>query len=249
MKTAILTGAALIAAACTALADPKDDVKAAAKKLAEAGNYTWRTTTDFGSGSPFTPGPVEGKTAKSGVTHVSFSVRDNTIESYVKGEKAVSKVDGAWRTAEELSAESGERGRGRGGFGRMLRNYRSPEAQAEALLADIESLEAADGVISGKLTTEGAKKLIAFGGGRRGGDGPQGPDVSNASGTVKFVIKDGVLAKVETQVKGSVSFNNNSREVERKTVTEISNVGSTNVTIPDEVAQKLGVSGEGEKKD
>ena len=39
---------------------------AAASKLADAGNYSWKSTMDLGPNSQFTPGPTEGKIDKDG---------------------------------------------------------------------------------------------------------------------------------------------------------------------------------------
>jgi hypothetical protein len=82
------------------------------------------------------------------------------------------------------------------------------------------------------LTEEGAKTLLTF---RRGGNA----SVSGAKGSVKYWIKDGVLARYEVKVSGKVTFNDNERDVERTTTTEIKDVGTTKVTVPDEAKKKL----------
>ena len=58
-------------------------------------------------------------------------------------------------------------------------------------------------------------------------------------GTAKFWVKDGVLSKYQTKVKGTVSFNGNDRDVDRTTTVEIKDIGSTKVTVPDEAQKKL----------
>ena len=93
----------------------------------------------------------------------------------------------------------------------------------------------ADGAYAGDLTEEGAKSFLVFGG-RGGADGPV---VSNAKGSVKFWVKDGLLAKYQYTVKGSISFNGNDRDVDRATTVEIKNIGTTKVEVPDEAKKKL----------
>ena len=107
--------------------------------------------------------------------------------------------------------------------------------QAAELAAETKELKKEGDAYSGELTDEGAKSLFAFR--RRGESG--GPQVSNAKGNVKFWIKDGVLSKFEHQVKGSVNFNGNDVDVDRSTVIEIKDVGSTKVVVPEEATKKL----------
>ena len=56
-----------------ALATSKGNVTAAAKKLAEKANYSWKTTTVVPESARFKPGPTEGKTEKDGFTHATLS--------------------------------------------------------------------------------------------------------------------------------------------------------------------------------
>src|SRR5258708_28216269 len=50
----------------------------------------------------------------------------------------------------------------------------------------------------------------------------QRPEITNPKGDVKFTVKDGTLAGYELHVTGSVSFNGNSRDVDRTTTVTIS---------------------------
>ncbi|HXU76495.1 MAG TPA: hypothetical protein VN794_07995, partial [Methylomirabilota bacterium] len=79
-----------------------------------------------------------------------------------------------------------------------------------------------------------AKSLILFG--RRAGGGAS---ASKASGSVKFWVKDGQLAKYQYKVQGTVTFNGEDREVERTTTVEIKDVGTTKVEVPDEAKKKI----------
>ena len=93
-------------------------------------------------------------------------------------------------------------------------------------------LKLAEGTYSADLTEAGAKERLTFG---RGG---QGPEVSNAKGSAKFWIKDGVLAKYELKTSGHVEFNGNGRDVDRTTTVEIKDAGKTKIEVPDDAKKK-----------
>jgi len=232
MKRNILFSAMTLAAGSLIAAgsSPKDDITAAAKKLGEKPNYSWKTTVAVPADAQFRPGPTEGKTEKDGYTHVAMTFGDNTTQAVLKGDKAaVTDRDGEWQSATDL--ESAE---GRGRFlGRMARNIKTPAVQAADLAAGAKDLKKDGDIYSGDLTEDVAKAFLRFG---RGGDGPT---VSNAKGSVKFWLKDGALAKYEYKLKGTVSFDGNDRDVERTTTVEIKDVGSTKVNVPEEAKKKL----------
>ena len=232
MKRTILFSAMTLAAGSLIAAgsSPKDDITAAAKKLGEKPNYSWKTTVAVPADAQFRPGPTEGKTEKDGYTHVAMTFGDNTTQAVLKGDKAaVTDRDGEWQSATDL--ESAE---GRGRFlGRMARNIKTPAVQAADLAAGAKDLKKDGDIYSGDLTEDVAKAFLRFG---RGGDGPT---VSNAKGSVKFWLKDGALAKYEYKLKGTVSFDGNDRDVERTTTVEIKDVGSIKVNVPEEAKKKL----------
>lgn len=227
----------MVLAAGSVMAAPKDDVSAAAKALGDAASYTWQTTMDFGPNSQFQPGPTDGKTEKDGYTDVKSSFGDNSSEFVRKGTNAVVKTDDGWKTAAELL-----QGGGGGGFdmttfaARTAQNFQSPAAQAAELAGFAGELKVDGDKITGDLTADGAKSLLAFRGGRRGGGG-NGP--SNAKGTVTFWLADGKLTKFQSHVTGTVSFGGQDRDMDRTTTTTISNVGSTKVEVPDDAKKKL----------
>src|SRR5262245_57820122 len=110
MKTKILFSAtALLAGSLLAReASPKDDVIAAAMKLGEKPNYSWKTTVVVPEGSRFRPGPTEGKTEKDGFTYLTVSFGENTTKAVLNGEKAaVSNPDGGWQSLDELDSAEG----------------------------------------------------------------------------------------------------------------------------------------------
>jgi len=229
MKTSIVFGIIALTAASLVAAEssPKDDVSNAAKALGEKASYSWKTTVAVPAESRFHPGPTEGKTEKDGATRVKMTFGDNTTEFVMQGGKsAVHTEDGGWQSLSELD----DQGPGRF-LGGMIRNFKAPAAQASELAAQAKELKKDGDVYSADLTDEGAKALLQF----RGGNAT----VSDAKGSVKFWVKDGVLTKYEFKVAGKVSFNGNDRDVDRTTTVEIKDVGATKVEVPDDAKKKL----------
>lgn len=231
MKTSIvfsilaLTAVSLVAAETTT----KDDVTSAAKALADKPSYSWKTTVTVPEGSRFRPGPTEGKTEKGGATRVSMTFRENTTDFILQGGKsAVHTEEDGWQSLSELD----DQGPGRF-IGMIVRNFKAPADQANEIVSGVKELTKDGDVYSGDLTEDGAKALLAF---RRGGNGPS---VSDAKGSAKFWIKDGVLSKYEFKVQGKMSFNGNDRDVDRTTTVEIKDVGTTKVEVPDDAKKKL----------
>jgi hypothetical protein len=223
MKRQLIFGAIMIVASSLLAADAKDEVKAAAKKLAAAGGYSWKSATEGGN-ARFRPGPAEGKMAKDGLIYFSTTRGENKTEVYLKGEKGAVKTGDEWQSLSE--AGEGDRG---AFLVRMLKNFKAPAEQAQDLAGKTKELKKDEETYSGDLTEEGAKELLT----RRGGE------ASEAKGSVKFWLKDGQLSKYELKVQGKMSVNGNDVEIDRTTTTEIKDVGSTKVEIPDEAKKKL----------
>lgn len=210
---------------------PKDDVIAATKKLADQTSYSWKTTVTVPEGSRFRPGPTEGKTERGGYTYLKMSFRDNSVEAVFKGEKAaVTDEDGAWQLVSEIESDSPRRF-----IGGMVQNFKVPATEAKTLVDAVAELKTDGDVLSGDLTQEGAKALLTFRGRRNG----NGPEISDAKGSVKFWIKDGAITKYEYHVTGKMDFNGNEREIDRTTTTEISDVGTTKLELPEAAKKKL----------
>ncbi len=231
MKRTIVLGVVSMLTGSLLAADSNSDaVKKAAQALGDKSNYSWKTTVDFGGD---TVGTVEGKTEKGGATALNLSRGDAGMDAVLKGGKGVLKLDEGWKLVSEVAEDSGQSGAPRM-VARMLQSFKTPAVQAEDLAGKTKELKLADGVYSGDLTEEGAKDLLRFGRG-----GANAPQASGAKGSVKFWLKDGELSKYEYSVQGTVSFNGNDRDVNRKDLVEIKNVGTTKVTVPDEAAKKL----------
>ena len=240
MRTALMMMAALLVAPLLARADEKEDVKSAAKKLADAKSYSWTTKTELGGGGNFRPGPEEGKTEKDGFTLLTFSFGDNTTEAVLKGSKGAIKTEDGWKTLEEATADGG----GGGGFnpGRMLafrlQNYKTPAQMVEEACDKVKEVKKSGDAYEGELSEDAVKQLLRF---RRprGNNAGNGPEISNAKGTVKLWTKDGVLSKIESHIQGTISTPNGDRDIDRTSTTEIKDVDSTKVEVPDEAKKKL----------
>jgi hypothetical protein len=241
MKTNLLFSLAALMAVSLSAAEssPKDDVTSAAKALADK-SYSWKQTLDLGPNAPFTPGPTEGKTEKDGYTQLSSTFQDNTSLGISKDKKVVVKTDEGWKSADELG---GGGGGGGGGFdpnafmARRMQNLKTPSAELQDLVSKTQAIKKDGDVYSGDLTEDGAKSLLTMGFGRRGGN--QAPPATDAKGSLKVWVKDGVVSKYEFKVSGKREFQGEVRDIERTTTVEISNVGSTKVDVPDEAKKKL----------
>ncbi len=237
MKKNIIISTLLFTAGVLAAAE-SDDIKAAAKKLGEQKNYSWKTTVVVPEGSQFRPGPTEGKTQKEGYIWLSMTFGDNTTEAVVKGEKGAAKMEGEWRSLADMAQDSDQRA---GFMARRLQNYRTPAVDAEEIAGKTKDLKKDGDAYSADLTEDGAKDLLRFRGGRRGGGGGGGgPEPKNAKGSVKFWVKDGQLAKYEYKVSGTINFGGEDRDVERTTTVEIKDVGTTKIEVPEDAKKKMG---------
>lgn len=263
MKKNAFMAAILFAAGSLLAADPKETVTAAAKKLEAGGNFAWKSTVDAGEGG-FGGGVTQGKTA-AGITWTStpgfaFGGGDAPppTERLFKGTNSVTKSqEGTWQTAEEIAAANGGGGGGRrGGFGGFGGGAMVlPTTTISELMSEVKSLKDENGVLVGDLTDEGAKaNVMPFGrrGGRRGGAGGPGgggpgggggftpPEATDAKGSVKIWIKDGVLTKYEMKNSGNMSMGGNDISINRTTTVEFSEIGKAKVDAPADALKKLG---------
>ena len=241
MKKILLPILGVLCALPLIAAEPKDDVKAAVKSLADKPNYTW-TSTVKSPGAQFNAGPTTGKTEKGGYTLLSQVNNDQTTEAAMKGTNGVVKTDEGWKSLAELPApqRGGAAGGNRGAMaGRGQLNTKAPTDSLTNLLEKVKELKKGEGdLISGDLTEEGAKAMLAFRGQRPGGNN-QGPAISDAKGSLKVWLKAGVVAKYELAVSGKMSFNGNDRDIDRTTTVEIKDVDKTKVEVPDDAKKKL----------
>lgn len=242
MKTALLLSFVGFAAPLLA-AEPAEEIKTAAQKLGDK-SYAWTAKvespqSDRDRGRSF--GPASGKTEKDGFTALAWQGRDSKTEAIKKGDKYVVKIGDEWQTASELEDGGGDNNRARF-TGRRVQSFKPPAQEAAELAGRTKGLKKDGDAYSGELTPEALKQMYTF---RRSGDsGGTGPDVSGLKGTAKFWVKDGVLSKYQTQVKGKMAFGQDGREVDvdRTTIYEITDIGSAKVEVPAEAKKKLGSS-------
>jgi hypothetical protein len=244
MKRMTVFGLATLTAASLLRAEssPSDAITNAAAKLAQRASYSWKTTTAFGN---FT-GSSEGKTQKDGLVGLTMTFGDNTIEAFLKdGKGALKAGDQDWQSLAELgSAVGGESGR-RQFLLRRLQTFKAPAAEAADLAGKTKDLKQDGEAYAGELTEAGAKELLTFGGRR----GANAPEPKNVKGSVKFWVKDGLLAKFELKLQGRINFNGEDRDVDRTTTVEIKDIGTTKVDVPEAAKNKLsGASPEAAKE-
>ena len=114
---------------------------------------------------------------------------------------------------------------------------------AEDLLKGLKDLKADDdGLYTAELTDQAAKDNAGFFGrqprqGAPGGFTP--PEPKDAKGTVKFWVKAGLLIKFELHTSAKITFQDEDHDINRTATTEISDVGSTKIEVPDAAKSKL----------
>jgi hypothetical protein len=246
MKRAVwigILGLAGMVPASAAPRDAKEELLAAVKKVAEAASYAWTSTPQQdaagGQGNRFRgAGPSEGKAEKDGLVWISAKFGENAVEGVVKGEKAAVKGAEGW-TAVAPRGQGGQQGRRDPSmmFGAMLRNFKAPAAQAEALANGLKEVKVEEGVYSGELTEEAAKSLLSFGG--RPGGGGQGLTIEGAGGSAKFWTAEGALSKYEVKLTGKMKFGDREIEINRTTTVEIKELGTAKLEVPEEAKAKL----------
>jgi hypothetical protein len=229
-KTIVGIVTCLLASSAIVWADAKDDVVAAAQKLSEATNYSWSQNVEGGFGAK-----QDGKIQGDGLTYVSMTFRDNTMEMYFQGDKGAVKTEDGWQSLASAGQDNG------GGFNpvmmasRLAKSLRSPATLAQDLVDKTNDLKKTDDTYSGNLTTEESENLLRFGR-RRGGNSAT---VKDAKGSVSFTITDGMLTKVLYHISGTVNFNGNDRDVNRTVTIDIKDIGQTKIDVPAEAKAKF----------
>lgn len=222
-----LIGSGLLVGA--APADFKAQVKAAVAKLGAAPNYSWTTTSRAEGGTvTWQMGPVEGQTQKDGPTYFAGSFNENRFEVAISGSRFALKRGQAWESSEEVERNSPR-------LAQRIKEFMVPATEAALLLAQAGELQpAGEGAFKGELTEKGVKEIL----GRwwRGDVEPGG-----LKGRVQFQVPDGLLTKYEytVQAKLRVGEDRPQLEVHRTITVEIKGVGTTRVSLPDEVKKML----------
>jgi hypothetical protein len=231
MKARILFSILTITVGSLVAADssPKDEVTSAAKKLAQADNYAWKSTSEFAGFSSST----EGKANKDGLAWLGVTFGDSTTEAFLKGGKGVVKQPDSkeWQTLTELENEQGPIQF----LVRRLQTFKAPAVQAEDFANKCKELKKDGDAYSSDLTDAGAKEVLSFGRRRS----PDVPEPKNAKGSVKFWLKDGELQKYTIKLSGTVNFGGDDQDIEGTMTSEIKDVGNTKLEIPDDAKKKL----------
>jgi hypothetical protein len=214
-------------------ATPKEKMANAAKQLAEKPNYSWTTVMKEGDGSSGRVGPIGGKAAQGGVTFLSFEIGGIPVEVYMKGEKGAAKALEGWQTFDEVAQAGGTAA----AVVRFLRAYKAPSVESAGLSEKVKEVKEADGVLSGELSEDAVKDLLARGARRREGQEP--PKIENPKGSLKLWVQNGVLSKYEVNIQGKVTAGDREMDVNRTTTVEIKDAGTTKLEVPAEAKTKL----------
>ena len=229
MKIKILLSIVALATAPLLAADssPKDEITAAAKKVAQKDVYSWRTTNDF-NGFVSTS---DGKADKEGLIWMAVTFGDSTTEAFLKsGKGAIKQPDQDWQSLADLENDTGPIHF----LVRRLQTFKAPADQAQDLASKAKELKKDGDVYSGDLTEAGAKELLSFG---RRGSNEAGP--KNAKGSVKLWTKDGQLTKYELKLSGTVKFGDDEQDLEGVATVEIKDAGKAKLEVPEAAKKKL----------
>jgi hypothetical protein len=216
-------------------AAPSNQVSDAIAKLKAATNYSWTVTTVTPPDAPFTPPPIKGQTDSAGFAKFSTEFGDNTAEVVLKGDKAAFKGDEGWQLAVAGGGFSPDM------FALHLARNGTPGEEAGIILKGVKELKALDGgALGGDLSAEAATDLLTFGPRRSAAKAnPDMPGPKGAKGSARFWVKDGALVKYQTHLTGTVSFDGNDTTLDFTRTTEIQEVGTTKMNIPDGAKKKL----------
>lgn len=261
-KNGFLVFAALFALILpsTVSAGDEDKVREALENLAEASGYSWTETSETKSSMAWGrggPSVTEGKAAKDGTVYLVTKLKDGKVEAIIQGGQAVIKSKKGWKSAEALTESTGRGGLG-GGRGRQRdpvvtmawrsRYFRSPQITALDLLEQVKNLKSeGDGVYSGTLDDDAVRSMFLRGRrGRRGGGSGQGSnngnsgnsqggmdfEISETKGAAKFVIKNGIIQKIEFSIDTVITSQWGDMDMSRSATVEFKKIGKTKVKIP-----------------
>lgn len=248
--------------AATVFADPETDVREAVQALREQSGYAWETTPRIQETRRVNPGEtgppprartiaVRGESQAGGYTHITLPPSRTTVDvpvsAYIKSSTAaVGETPLGWMTRQEIrDAPATERDRTVTFGGKSLRLYRCLAAAARAtdvqtpleemlvVLADIGSFEATrPGEIVGRLRPGATQMLAGVANARRG---------PGLEGLAIFRFRDGALVEFETRFESEAPATKSRAAGKNLTywVTTFSAVGSTRVSPPASVVEKL----------
>lgn len=113
-----------------------------------------------------------------------------------------------------------------------------PDQEIAIVIANLANVEeAGSGVYQAELTSDGATKLISP---PRMGVASIMVGVKNASATIKFWVRKGLLVRYELSVEGIMNLPIGEHPISYSRTRELSNFGTTVIDVPEEVQHKLG---------
>ncbi|MBV8879454.1 MAG: hypothetical protein JO332_05805, partial [Planctomycetaceae bacterium] len=119
---------------------------------------------------------------------------------------------------------------------RMLKTIKPIGQQLGDIVEKLKDLKAeGDGVYSGDFTPEGAKEQLF----PNAGGGGFSPTISDAKGSLKIWVKDGLISKLESTLQGKMTIGQREIDINRTATTEIKDVGSTKIELPEDARKKL----------
>jgi hypothetical protein len=256
MKKLVLPAIAAALAVANTRATPLDDVAVAAQRLADAANYSWASNEKTLRGPITMATSVKGATERDGFTVAKKTMNNPRGSDYVEdtvywGTQVAYLRNGSWKTEQELRAAAGGRsgvtvvGNGIGKSGRAVgvmtatsQNDAPPSASRPAqmilwILAQVKNVTVSGDAFIVDLSYDYIARVMR-------GNGRNGPLVvsPNSTGSAKFWINGGVIAKYQIQIKASYE-NSDAPAAERTTTVEIKNVGSTDVAVSAEARAKF----------
>jgi hypothetical protein len=119
-----------------------------------------------------------------------------------------------------------------------LRSMKLPAETAAELAGKLTAVRQSGDEFTGDLTAEAAKELLAFGSHRRDGTHSP-PEPVNPRGTVKYLVKDGMLQRLEIQLAATMTLNGTELVIDRTTEIVIKDAGATKIDVPAAAKQLL----------
>jgi hypothetical protein len=231
--------AALVAMVGRAQATPRDakeDLKAAILKLSQAESYSWTiSSTNTGdTADKFGFASGEGKTELGGLTWLRTQ-ETPPVEMVVKGAKTAVRLDDGWALEHDLSGAGTVRRHPNLTAVRSLKSRSRPAAEASDLLKRAKDLSTrVEGYFGSDLTPEDTKELLH----KYLRTSGRTVDVTSASGSLAFWVRDGTLTKYEVVLRGTVTFSApkpSTWSADQVMTVTLSEIGTSRVDVPAEV--------------
>ena len=198
-------------------------------------NYSWtETLSDSLAASKLTI-QTRGKVDPGGFTSVSMDLGSRTIQGYRYENKAyVSCAQRNWRSEPLLRNDETP-----GEFmARLVRGVIPPAIELDLILKNGDKLKKDGELLSGDLPPGLTIKFLDQGTRRPAKIKRKDP---TGTGSVKIWTKDGAVTRYEIKLRGKVDIDDKETDIDRTRTIEITDVGTTTVTVPDQARKKFGL--------